>query len=236
MKKALLLFSGGQDSATALAWSLKKFDQVYLISFDYGQRHIIEIKSSYKIIKKINKSFNWKGKIISSYTHKIKNINKFNSNALTSNLNITNKKNKLPNTFVPGRNLLFYTLASAYAYDKKINNIVSGVCQTDYSGYPDCRNETITSLEKAINLGMEKKYLFHTPLMWKNKSAIWEMAFKLGGKEYLNLIRINTHTCYEGDRKNLHVWGYGCNKCPACKLRSNGWYNFIKEKKVNEKI
>ncbi len=236
MTKALLLFSGGQDSTTALAWSLKKFDEVFLISFDYGQRHLIEIKSSAIIIKEIKKSFTWKGRIAKSYIYKINNINNFNKNAITSTANISTKKNKLPNTFVPGRNLIFYTIGAAYAYDKKINNIVSGVCQTDYSGYPDCRNETITSLKNAINLGMEKKYLFHTPLMWKTKSEIWKMAYNLGGKKFLNFIKINTHTCYKGNRKNLFDWGYGCNKCPACELRSNGWSNFIKENKINEKI
>ena len=232
MKKCLLLFSGGQDSTTALAWSLKKFDEVYLISFDYGQRHIIEIKAAVKIIKKINSSFSeWKNKIKSNYIYKINNFNKFNKNSLTSNIEIKST-NKLPNTFVPGRNILFYTLGASYAYDKKINHIVSGVCQTDYSGYPDCRNETIKSLEKSINLGMEKKYKFHTPLMWKNKSDTWKMAYELGGVKYLNLIKKNTHTCYKGQRDKYYDWGYGCNSCPACLLRSRGWKIFIKNVEI----
>ena len=232
MKKSLLLFSGGQDSTTALAWSLKKFDEVYLISFDYGQRHIIEIKTALKIIKKINSDFSdWKGKIKSSYIYKINNFNEFNSNSLTSNIEIKTTS-KLPNTFVPGRNILFYTLGASYAYDKNIKHIVSGVCQTDYSGYPDCRDETIKSLEKSINLGMEKDYKFHTPLMWKNKSDIWKMAYDLGGDKYLNLIKKNTHTCYNGKRDVYHSWGYGCNDCPACKLRSKVLKKFIKIKEA----
>ena len=227
MKKCLLLFSGGQDSTTALAWSLKKFDEVYLISFDYGQRHIIEIKTALQVIKKINSDFSeWKDKIKSSYIYKINNFNKFNKNSLTSDIEIKTNGN-LPNTFVPGRNILFYTLGASYAYDKNIDHIVSGVCQTDYSGYPDCRNETIKSLEKSINLGMEKKYKFHTPLMWKDKSDTWKMAYDLGGDKYLNLIKKSTHTCYKGKRDKYYDWGYGCNNCPACLLRSKGWKNFI---------
>ena len=231
MKKSLLLFSGGQDSTTALAWSLKKFDEVHLISFDYGQRHIIEIKTALEIIKKINSDFSaWKSKIKSSYIYKINNFNKFNKNSLTSNIAIK-ITNKLPNTFVPGRNILFYTLGASYAYDKNIKNIVSGVCQTDYSGYPDCRDETIKSLEDSINLGMEKNYKFHTPLMWKNKSDIWKMAYELGGNKYLNLIKKHTHTCYKGKRDIFYDWGYGCNNCPACMLRSKGWESFVNKKK-----
>ena len=230
MKKSLLLFSGGQDSTTVLAWSLKKFDEVYLISFDYGQRHIIEIKTALKIIKKINSDFSdWNGKIKSSYIYKINNFDQFNSNSLTSNIEIKTTS-KLPNTFVPGRNILFYTLGASYAYDKNIKHIVSGVCQTDYSGYPDCRDETIKSLEKSINLGMEKNYKFHTPLMWKSKSDIWKMAYEIGGDKYLSLIKKNTHTCYKGQRDVYYNWGYGCNDCPACKLRSKGWKKFIKIK------
>ena len=147
MTKSLLLFSGGQDSTTALAWCLKKFKEVYLITFDYGQKHVVEVSLAKSIIKKINNNFSeWNGKIKSSFVYKINKINEFNKNSLTSNINIKTG-NGLPNTFVPGRNILFYTLASAYAYDKKIKHIVSGECQTDYSGYPDCRNETIKSLQ-----------------------------------------------------------------------------------------
>ncbi len=231
MNRSLLLFSGGQDSTTVLAWCLKKFDEVYLISFDYGQRHLIEINAAKKIIKKINHSFSkWSGKIKSSFIYKINNFEDFSKSSLTSDIAIKMSKG-LPNTFVPGRNLLFYTLGASYAYDKKIEHIVSGVCQTDYSGYPDCRNSTIKSLEKTINLGMQKKFKFHTPLMWKDKSEIWKMAYKLGGNKYVKFITENTHTCYKGDRSNFHEWGYGCNQCPACKIRSKGWKNYKNDKK-----
>ncbi len=229
MDKVLLMFSGGQDSTTVLGWCLNKFKEVHLITFDYGQKHRVEISAAKSIIKKLNKSFNkWNNKIKSSYVYKINNIKDFNENSLTSNIKIKEGKG-LPNTFVPGRNILFYTLSAAYAYDKKIKHIASGVCQTDYSGYPDCRNKTIKSLEKSINLGMEKSYKFHTPLMWKDKSDIWKMAKQIGGKDYLNFIIKNTHTCYKGDRKTFHKWGYGCNKCPACLLRSKGWKKFVKD-------
>ena len=235
MNRSLLLFSGGQDSTTALAWCLKKFDEVHLITFNYNQRHLVEISASKKIIKKINNSFNaWNGKIKNSFIYKFNDINKLNNNSLTSKLAIknNNNNNKLPNTFVPGRNILFYVVSAAYAYNKDINNIVSGVCETDYSGYPDCRNETIRSLEKSINLGMEKKFKLHTPLMKKNKADIWKMSYELGGLDYIKLIIKYTHTCYRGNRKNFHEWGYGCNNCPACKLRSNGWSNFLRNYKL----
>ncbi len=233
MSKGLLLFSGGQDSTTLLGWCLKKYHEVYLITFDYEQKHLVEIQSAKKIIKKINTYFpEWKGKIQNSFIYKINKINSLNKNALTSELEITkNTGKKLPNTFVPGRNILFYTLAAAYAYDKGIMNIISGVCQTDYSGYPDCRNETILALEKSISLGMDKKFKFLTPLMKKNKSEIWKMAYNLGGNKYLSFIKKNTHTCYRGNRVKFNDWGYGCNNCPACFLRSKGWKNFKDENK-----
>jgi len=231
MNKVLLMFSGGQDSTTVLGWCLKKFHEVHLIIFDYGQKHLVEITAAKQIIQELKYNFaEWKGKIKSNYVYKINNLNSFNENSLTSNIDFKKKKG-LPNTFVPGRNILFYTLSAAYAYDKKIENIVSGVCQTDYSGYPDCRSKTIKSLEKSINLGMEKNYKFHTPLMWKDKSEIWKMAKNIGGEKYLNFIIKNTHTCYKGDRINFNEWGYGCGECPACVLRSKGWKKF---KRYNE--
>ena len=228
--RALLLFSGGQDSTTVLAWCLKKFDEVHLITFDYGQNHLIEIATAKKILASFKRNFSKASKKIKSdIIFRVENLNVLSKNSLTSKIKMK-KKNGLPNSFVPGRNILFYTLSSAYAYDKGINNIVSGVCETDYSGYPDCRDETIKAVKKAINLGMEKKYNFYTPLMKKDKADTWEMAYNLGGKKLINLILKDTHTCYKGQRKKLHEWGYGCDKCPACIIRKKGWYKFIYKK------
>ena len=229
-KKSILLFSGGQDSTTLLGWCLKKFDTIELLSFDYGQKHIIELQSAKKIINEIEKNFKpFKNKIKKHIIIDIKNLANITKSALTSDIKI-DMTTSIPNTFVPGRNLLFYNLAASYAYTNKINDIVSGVCQTDYSGYPDCRDSTIKSLNKTINLGMEKNFKFHTPLMFLSKSETWHMSYKIGGEKFINIIKQLTHTCYKGDRKNLHSWGYGCNKCPACKLRKNGWEEYSLKK------
>lgn len=229
-KKAALLFSGGQDSTTALGWCLKRFDDIHLLSFDYGQRHNIELKSAKRIVKEIEKNFDLDNtKISKSLIIKIRNLANITKSSLTSNLKIDTSK-KIPNTFVPGRNLLFYNLASSYAYTNNIENIVSGVCQTDFSGYPDCRDVTIKTLNKAINLGMEKKFLFHTPLMFLSKAETWKLSYTIGGEKFVNIIKKYTHTCYKGERKKLFSWGYGCNKCPACSIRKKGWdeYNLKK--------
>ncbi len=227
-KKAVLLFSGGQDSTTILGWCMQNYDEVYLLSFDYGQNHLVEIKAAKRIINKINKTFRkLKNKIKDNKVYKINSLNNISKNALTSNIRIDTSK-KLPNTFVPGRNLLFFTLASSYGYERNIFNIVSGVCQTDYSGYPDCRENTIDALNKAINLGMDKKFLFHNPLMNTSKAETWNLAYKIGGKEFIEIIKNYTHTCYKGNREKLNSWGYGCGKCPACLLRKKGWYDFKK--------
>ena len=230
-KKAALLFSGGQDSTTALGWSLKNFDEIYLLSFDYGQKHIVELKSAKKIVKEIEKNFDFsRYKIVNSLIIKIKNLADITKSSLTSNLKI-DISNKIPNTFVPGRNLLFYNLAASYAYTHNIENIVSGVCQTDYSGYPDCRDITIKTLNKAINLGMEKEFKFHTPLMFLTKAQTWELSHRIGGEKFINIIKNFTHTCYKGNRKKLFSWGYGCGKCPACEIRKKGWEEYNLEKK-----
>ncbi len=230
-KKAVLLFSGGQDSTTALGWSLKNFEEIYLLSFDYGQNHIIELKSTKKIVKEIENNFDFgKHKIVNSLIIKIKKLADITKSSLTSNVKIDISK-KIPNTFVPGRNLLFYNLAASYAYTHNIDNIVSGVCQTDYSGYPDCRDITIKTLNKAINLGMEKKFKFHTPLMFLTKAQTWKLSYTIGGEKFVNIIKNFTHTCYKGNRKKLFSWGYGCGKCPACIIRKKGWEEYNLEKK-----
>ena len=231
-KKAILLFSGGQDSTTILGWCLKNYKQVYLLSFDYGQNHRIELRATKKIIKEMTficKKYN--SNIQENKIYKINSLSNISKNALTSNIKI-DISNKIPNTFVPGRNLLFFTLACTYGYDKSIFDIVSGVCQTDYSGYPDCRNKTLNALKKAINLGTESKYKFHSPLMNKSKAETWELAYKIGGKELLEIIKKHTHTCYKGNRKKYNSWGYGCGKCPACLLRKKGWNEFKKKYQI----
>ncbi len=230
--KALLLFSGGQDSTTLLAWCLKNFDELHLITFDYGQNHNIEIKATKEILSCFRKTFTkLSKKIKSNIIFKLDNLNILSKNSLTSKMQIKTSKG-LPNTFVPGRNILFYTLSSSYAYNKNINSIISGVCETDYSGYPDCRDNTIKALNKAINLGMEKEYFFYTPLMKKNKAETWKFAYRLGGLKLINLIKEKTHTCYRGTRNKLHEWGYGCNTCPACRIRKKGWHEFITKEKL----
>ncbi|MBF96397.1 MAG: 7-cyano-7-deazaguanine synthase [Alphaproteobacteria bacterium MarineAlpha9_Bin4] len=230
-KRAILLFSGGQDSTTALGWCLKNFNTVDLLSFDYGQRHSVELKSAKNIIREIEKDFSHhKNKIRNSLIFKIKNLSNITKSSLTSNIKIDTSA-KIPNTFVPGRNLLFYNLAATYAYTKDIDNIVSGVCQTDYSGYPDCRDATIKMLNKAINLGMEKKFTFHTPLMFLTKAETWKLSYSIGGNKFVNIIKKLTHTCYKGERRKLFSWGYGCNRCPACLIRKKGWEEYNLEKK-----
>ena len=227
-KKALVLFSGGQDSTTCLAWSLEKFDTVETLSIYYGQRNSIELNSRKNIFKNMTKNFpNWKSKLKENHLINLPDFGKINKTSLTSEKAFKIKDNKLPNSFVPGRNIFFFSLAAALAYGRDIRNIVAGVCQTDFQGYPDCRSNTINAIQLAINLGMEKDFNLITPLMWMDKSDTWKLASSIGGKKLINIIIKDTHTCYKGVRKKLHDWGYGCDNCPACKLRSNGWKNYI---------
>ena len=225
-KKAILLFSGGQDSTTVLGWCLKRFDQIDLLSFDYGQNHRIELTAGKKIITEIEKNFKeFNNKIRKNLIVKIKNLAHITRSSLTSNIKI-DMTTSIPNTFVPGRNLLFYNLAASYAYTNNVFNIVSGVCQTDYSGYPDCREKTIKALNKAINFGMDKKFKFFTPLMFLTKSETWKLSHSIGGEKFVNIIKNFTHTCYKGEREVLFEWGYGCGNCPACLLRKKGWEEY----------
>ncbi|MCX6733785.1 MAG: 7-cyano-7-deazaguanine synthase QueC [Candidatus Peregrinibacteria bacterium] len=203
MKKALVLHSGGQDSTTCLAWAMKKFDEIETVSFDYGQRHKVELQAAKRIAKKLK---------LKHTVLKTDIFSQLGKNALTHNIKITKGKNGLPTTFVPGRNIFFLTVAAAYAYSHGITDIVTGVCQTDYSGYPDCRDATIRSLEKTLTLGMDYKLKIHTPLMFLTKAQTVEMIDKLG---YFDLLA-DTHTCYEGSRPP-------CGKCPSCKLRAKGF-------------
>jgi len=225
---ALVLFSGGQDSATCLAWALNRFPRVETLGFDYGQRHAIELSCRERLLDGV-KALNadWAARLGASHTLKIPTLAEISDTALTRDVAIAMGADGLPNTFVPGRNLVFLTFAAALAYRRGITDIVGGMCETDYSGYPDCRDETIRALNTALNLGMEKPFELHTPLMWLDKAATWKLAHDLGGTGLVDLIREDSHTCYLGERGARHDWGYGCGECPACSLRARGWREYM---------
>jgi 7-cyano-7-deazaguanine synthase len=225
---ALVLFSGGQDSTTCLAWALTRYDHVETLGFDYGQRHAIELTMRPQLLDSLRALRpDWKSKLGEDHVLDLSLLAAISDTALTSDVAITMQENGLPNTFVPGRNLLFLTSAAALAYRRGINDLVGGMCETDYSGYPDCRDTTLRSLEQSINLGMASKLAIHTPLMWLNKAQSWELAATLGGQELVELIRTDTHTCYLGERGVLHAWGHGCGTCPACELRARGYTDYL---------
>ncbi|XZV30808.1 7-cyano-7-deazaguanine synthase QueC [Acinetobacter baumannii] len=227
MNKALVLFSGGQDSTTCLMWALEKFDEVYTVGFKYGQKHSIEMECRQNILQSIeNLKPNWKHKLKFDHVFNLDFLSNANTTSLTHNVEI-NHHDKYPNTFVPGRNLIFLNVASTIAYRYDIEHLITGVCETDFSGYPDCRDNTIKSLQVALNLGLDKKIVIHTPLMWINKSETWELAYYLAGQQGVDYIIQETHTCYKGDRSTLYTWGYGCNQCPACELRKKGYLEFL---------
>ncbi|MDE2066061.1 MAG: 7-cyano-7-deazaguanine synthase QueC [Bradyrhizobium sp.] len=224
---ALVLFSGGQDSATCLAWALERFAQVETLGFDYGQRHAIELGCRADLLAGM-KSLRpeWAARLGENHTLEIPTLAEISDTALTRDVAIAMGADGLPNTFVPGRNLVFLTFAAALAYRRGITDIVGGMCETDYSGYPDCRDETITTLQAALSLGMDRKFELHTPLMWLDKAATWKLADQLGGTGLIDLIREYSHTCYLGERGARHDWGYGCGECPACALRARGWREY----------
>ena len=224
---ALILFSGGQDSATCLAWALDRFKQVETIGFDYGQRHSVELecRASFRD-KVVGLKQDWASELGPDHMLDLSVIGQVSDAALTSDAAIALRDDGLPNTFVPGRNLLFFTLAAALASRRHLRHLVGGMCETDYSGYPDCRDDTLKSLQVTLNLGIGSNHVLHTPLMWIDKAQTWKMAQNLGGSALVDLIRTETHTCYLGERDRLHEWGYGCAACPACDLRQRGWANF----------
>ena len=225
--KALVLFSGGQDSATCLAWALQRFGHVETLGFDYGQRHLVELESRQHLVDGIKAlQPGWAAKLGEAHTLAVPTLASISDTALTREVAITMGADGLPNTFVPGRNLIFLTFAAALAYRRGIGAIVGGMCETDYSGYPDCRDATIKALQTAINLGMDKNFALHTPLMWRDKAETWALAQELGGDGLVDLIREHSHTCYLGERGARHDWGYGCGECPACRLRAKGWQQF----------
>ena len=224
---ALVLFSGGQDSATCLAWALERFARNELLGFDYGQRHAIELECRERLLDGMKSlRANWAAKLCESHTLAIPTLAEISDSALTRDVAIAMGADGLPNTFVPGRNLVFLTFAAALAYRRGISHIIGGMCETDYSGYPDCRDETIRAPQVAINLGMNKTFELHTPLMWLNKASTWKLANELGGAGLVDLIRYHSHTCFLGGRGARRDWGYGCSECPACVLRARGWREY----------
>ena len=226
-KRALLMFSGGQDSTICLGWALDRFDFVETVGFYYGQRHDVELLAREKIRQELpNLNADWAKKLGPDHILDIEVLSHIGDTAMTAELDIKVDKSGFPNTFVPGRNLAFYVLSSALAYRRGIGSLVGGMCETDYSGYPDCREETLQAQAKAINLGMDTKFEFHTPLMHITKAGSWALAEQLGGEEFVAFVREKSHTCYKGDHVTLHEWGYGCANCPACDLRARGWESY----------
>jgi 7-cyano-7-deazaguanine synthase len=238
---ALVLFSGGQDSTTCLAHALSRFERVETIAFDYRQRHSVELEARLNVLRELRAGFPaWAAKLGDDHLLDLAVLGEVSETSLTRDTAFQMEANGLPNTFVPGRNLLFMTLAAALAYRRGLQVIVTGVCETDFSGYPDCRDDTMKALQLALSLGMDQRFLIDTPLMWIDKAQTWQLAHDLGaqsgvaggGQALVDLIVEHTHTCYLGDRTHRHAWGYGCGTCPACELRARGYAGF--SDKVNK--
>lgn len=230
---ALVLFSGGQDSTVCLAWALDRFERVETVGFDYGQRHRVELDVRPKIRAGIiGIKPEWRKRLGEDHMVKLDALASISDTALTREAAIEIGENGLPTTFVPGRNLIFLAFAGALAYRRGISRLVGGMCETDYSGYPDCRNDTVQAMARALTLGMDKELLIETPLMRIDKAQTFEMAHKIGGDALIRLIVEDTHSCYLGDRLHRHAWGYGCGECPACQLRARGWEQWSASRKT----
>jgi 7-cyano-7-deazaguanine synthase len=227
MTGALVLLSGGQDSATCLAWALARYTQVETIGFDYGQRHRSELEARSRVLDGFRAKFpGWTERLGADHVLDLRILGQISETALTREREIISGAQGLPNTFVPGRNLIFLTFAAALAFRRNLKHIVSGVCETDYSGYPDCRDDTIKALQVTLNLGMDQRFVLDTPLMWIDKAQTWRLAEGLGGSVLVELIRSETLSCYLGDTEHMHAWGRGCGACPACDLRAKGYAAF----------
>jgi 7-cyano-7-deazaguanine synthase len=230
---ALVLFSGGQDSTVCLAWALDRFERVETVGFDYGQRHRVELDVRPKIRAGIiGIKPEWRKRLGEDHMVKLDALAAISDTALTREAAIEIGENGLPTTFVPGRNLIFLAFAGALAYRRGIPRLVGGMCETDYSGYPDCRNDTMQAMARALTLGMDKELLIETPLMRIDKAQTFEMAHKIGGDALIRLIVEDSHSCYLGDRLHRHAWGYGCGECPACQLRARGWEQWSASRKT----
>jgi 7-cyano-7-deazaguanine synthase len=224
---ALVLFSGGQDSTVCLAWALSRFERVETVGFDYGQRHRSELAARPRILEKLHSDFpQWSRRLGADHLLPIDTLKAIGGSALTDDIKIEMSESGLPTSFVPGRNLMFLTAAAALGYRRGIAQLVGGMCETDFSGYPDCRDETVQATAKALSLGLAKDVRVHTPLMWIDKAATWRLAEELGGRTLVDLIVEETVTCYEGDRGHRRDWGYGCGQCPACELRAAGYEKY----------
>ena len=230
--RALVLFSGGQDSTTCLADALTRFEHVETIGFDYGQRHHVELQQRQVVLRALRARFPaWRQRLGEDHMIDMAVLGQVSETSLTRDMAIELERSGLPNTFVPGRNLVFLTFAGALAYRRGLQALVTGVCETDYSGYPDCRDDTMKAMQLALSLGMDRRLLIDTPLMWRDKAQTWQLAHALGqqadaqggGDALVDLIVEHTHTCCVGDRAERHAWGYGCGACPACELRAAGW-------------
>jgi len=231
--RALVLFSGGQDSATCLAWALQRYEHVETIGFDYGQRHAVELACRQTLLAELRQAFPaWAAKLGADHLLDLKLLAQISDTAMTADRAIAMQANGLPNTFVPGRNLLFFTFAAALAYRRGLTVLVGGMCETDYSGYPDCRDNTLKALQVALSLGMDGPMVVETPLMWLDKAATWALAQQLGGQRLVDIVNEHTHTCYLGDRSTRHAWGYGCGQCPACALRQSGFERYTESGRI----
>ncbi|WP_394692580.1 7-cyano-7-deazaguanine synthase QueC [Hyphobacterium sp.] len=224
---ALVLFSGGQDSATALAWALETYPRVETVGFDYGQRHDVELQARLQVRKALSGlNAEWAARLGPDQMVDLTGYGALAESALTAEMEIEWKEGGLPSTFVPGRNLVFLTVASALAYRRGLRDLVGGMCETDYSGYPDCRRDTIDAAQAMLSLGLDRTMPVETPLMFLTKGQTWQLAHELGGDGLVETIVEDTHTCYLGDRSQRHDWGYGCGVCPACELRARGWQDW----------
>lgn len=222
-----VLFSGGQDSATVLAWALERFDHVETIGFSYGQRHNVEMQVRAELLDRIRADFpRWGDKLGEDHVVDLAGFGAISETALTREREIDTLESGLPNTFVPGRNLVFLTYAAAIGWRRGFSDLVAGMCEADFSGYPDCRKATLDAQMEAISLGLDRPFTLHTPLMTRSKAKAWTLAEELGGGGFIELVRTGTHTCYKGVRDVLHPWGYGCGECPACELRAKGWTDY----------
>ena len=226
-KGALVLFSGGQDSTTCLAWALDRYGRVETLGFDYGQRHRVELDQRPVLRAALRDRFPaWRDRLGPDHTIDLAALGAIADTAMTRDIAIATDAKGLPNTFVPGRNLLFLTFAAALAQRRGLRRIVGGMCETDYSGYPDCRDDTMKAMQVALNLGMDGRFAIETPLMWLDKAATWGLAATLGGRSLVDVVIEHTHTCYLGERGTRHAWGHGCGTCPACVLRAQGWAGY----------